>query len=176
MTSSNATPHPAAGANPPVEVQHLAGKYMAFKLADETYGIEILAVREIIRLMQVTQIPRTREFVRGVINLRGKVIPVIDLRLKLGMPRAEASEQSVIIVLQCEVGERQLTMGFLVDQVLEVLSLDAGQIEPPPSFGADVDLDFILGVGKTEERVVFLLDVGRVLSESDARHLAEATA
>jgi len=156
-------------------VQHLAGKYMTFKLADETYGIEILEVREIIRLMQITRVPRAREFVRGVINLRGKVIPVVVLRLKFGMARAEATDQAVIIVLQCDAGGRQLTMGVLVDQVLEVLSMESSQIEPPPEFGAAaVDAEFILGVGKVDQRVVFLLDIGRVLSEGEAQHLAEA--
>ena len=154
----------------------LAGKYMTFQLADEAYGLEILKVREIIGLMEITRVPRVDSCVRGIINLRGRVIPVIDLRQKFGMPATEATEQTVIIVVQYAVGARTFTMGILVDQVLEVLSIDRTQIEPPPSFGADVDLDFILGVGKTEERVVFLLDVGRVLSESDARHLAEATA
>lgn len=157
--------------------RRLAGKYMTFQLAEETYGLEILRVREIIRLLEVTRVPRTRDFIRGVINLRGKVIPVVDLRVKFAMARAEATEQSVIIVVQCAVGGRPLTMGLLVDQVLEVLSIEAGQIEPPPSFGAGaLDTAFILGVGKAEERVIFLLDIGRALSESDARHLAEVAA
>jgi purine-binding chemotaxis protein CheW len=154
--------------------QQLAGKYMTFKLADEAYGLEILKVREIIGLMPITRVPRTREFVRGVINLRGKVIPVIDLRTKFGMAAAKATDQTVIIVVQYGLGERTVTMGLLVDQVLEVLSIDAGQIEPPPSFGAAGDVDFILGVGKTEDSVVFLLDIGRVLSEAEAAEVALA--
>jgi purine-binding chemotaxis protein CheW len=147
----------------------LAGKYMSFKLADEIYGLEILKVREIIGLMDITRVPRTQEFVRGVINLRGKVIPVIDLRLKFGMPSAEATDQTVIIVVQCNVGDRLLTMGLLVDQVLEVLSIEGSAIEATPSLGdSSVDTSFILGVGKTGERVVFLLDIARVLGSGAA--------
>jgi purine-binding chemotaxis protein CheW len=154
----------------------LAGKYMTFKLAEEVYGLEILAVREIIRVMEITRVPRAPGFVRGVINLRGKVIPVVDLRTKFEMPRAETTEQSVIIVVQCAVGAHELTMGVLVDQVLEVLSIEAGQIEPtPPSLNHSGELDFVLGVGKAGDRVVFLLDIGRVLSDGD-RSALEASA
>ena len=167
-----------AGAEAEVEVAaKLAGKYMTFQLADEAYGLEILKVREIIKLMDITRVPRTADFMRGVINLRGKVIPVVDLRLKFGMPRTEATEQTVIIVVQYGSGERSHTMGILVDQVLEVLSIDAGQIEPPPSFGAAAfDTSFILGVGKAQERVIFLIDIGRVLSEAEAGEVALAAA
>lgn len=155
----------------------LAGKYMTFQLADEVYGLEILKVREIIGLMDITRVPRTRDFVRGVINLRGKVIPVVDLRLKFGMDAAKATDQTVIIVVQVEAGGRPLTMGLLVDQVLEVLSIDAASIEPVPSLGdLSVDTSFILGVGKTAERVVFLLDIGRVLSGDEAGELARTAA
>jgi purine-binding chemotaxis protein CheW len=156
------------------DAQRLAGKYMTFKLAEEAYGLEILKVREIIGLMEITRVPRASEYVRGVINLRGKVIPVVDLRTKFGMPPTDPTDQTVIIVVQYAAAGRDLTMGILVDQVLEVLSIDAGQIEPPPSFGAvDMDADFILGVGKAEERVIFLLDIGRVLSAVETRALAQ---
>ncbi len=152
----------------------LGGKYMAFKLAEEEYGLEILKVREIIGFMEVTRVPRTPDFIRGVINLRGKVIPVIDLRLKFGMPRTEATDQTVIIVVQCQLADKQLTMGILVDQVLEVLSIDGSHIEPPPSFGTfSIDTDFILGVGKADKRVIFLLDIDKVLSTEEAKTVAQ---
>jgi purine-binding chemotaxis protein CheW len=157
--------------------KRLAGKYMTFQLAHEEYGLEILKVREIIGLMEITRVPRTREFVRGVINLRGKVIPVVDLRLKFGMPACEPTDQTVIIVVQCAVDGRALTMGLLVDQVLEVLSIDASQIEPAPSLAhAQLEEDFILGVGKHEKRIVFLLDIARILSTDEAKELAHASA
>lgn len=155
--------------------KRLAGKYMTFQLAREEYGLEILKVREIIGLMEITRVPRTREFVRGVINLRGKVIPVVDLRLKFGMEKTEATDQTVIIVVQCAVDGRPLTMGLLVDQVLEVLSIDAAQIEPAPSLAhAQLDEEFILGVGKHEKRIVFLLDIARILSSDEAKELSRA--
>jgi purine-binding chemotaxis protein CheW len=153
----------------------LAGKYMLFKLAGEEYGLAILEVREIIRLMEITAAPMP-EHIRGVINLRGRVVPVIDLRLKLGMGRAEASEQSVIIVVQLAGGGRAVTMGVLVDQVLEVLSIDAAHIEPPPRVGRSAeDLEFILGVGNVEKRVILLLDVGRLLSPAEAEGVSRAS-
>jgi len=153
----------------------LAGKYMTFQLAQEVYGLEILSVREIIGLMEITRMPRTPAFLRGVINLRGKVIPVIDLRLKFGMEATAATEQTVVIVVQCRAAGRVLTMGVLVDLVLEVPSIEAGQIEPPPDLGsASVEGQFIRGVGKAGERVVFLLDIARILSGADAAALARA--
>jgi purine-binding chemotaxis protein CheW len=142
----------------------LAGKYMTFKLAAEEYGVEILKVREIIGLMDVTRVPRAPDHVRGVINLRGKVIPVVDLRQKFGMPACEPTDQSVIIVVQYACEQRLVTMGILVDEVLEVRSVDAAQIEPPPEVGeTSMDAQCILGIGKVEKRVVFLLDIGRAL-------------
>ena len=116
--------------------QRLAGKYMTFKLAAEEYGLEILKVRDVIGLMEITRVPKTMEFIRGVINLRGKVIPVVDLRLKFGMEATALTEQTVIIVVQFASGEREMTMGILVDEVQEVLDIAAEGIEPPPDFGS----------------------------------------
>ena len=153
----------------------LAGKYMTFQLAQEVYGLEILSVRELIGLMEITRMPRVPEFIRGVINLRGRVIPVIDLRLKFGMEATAATEQTVVIVVQCHMGGRNLTMGVLVDLVLEVLSIEGAQIEPPPDLGAaSIEGQFIRGVGKVGERVVFLLDIAKVLSGDDAAALGRA--
>lgn len=147
----------------------LEGKYMTFKLAAEEYGLEILKVREIIGLMSVTKVPRAADFIRGVINLRGKVIPVLDLRLKFGMDPTPDTDQTVIIVVQYSRNDEDFTMGILVDEVLEVLNITGAQIEPPPNFGtAAVDADFILGVGKHGSRVIFLIDIGRVLSNEEA--------
>lgn len=161
--------HPEDGA--PV-ASKLAGKYMTFKLSHEEYGLEILKVREIIGLMDITRVPRTPEFVRGVINLRGKVIPVVDLRLKFGMDRTEATDQTVIIVVQYSHRNTDLTMGILVDEVVEVLDIAADQIEPPPSFGTGiVQTDFILGVGKADKRMIFLIEIGKVLTVDDLQRL-----
>lgn len=154
---------------------NLGGKYMTFKLATEEYGVEILKVRDVIGLIEITRVPRTRAFIRGVINLRGRVIPVVDLKLKFGMERTELAEQTVIIVVQFADGERELTMGILVDEVLEVLDITSEQIEPAPDFGAGgVETDFILGVGKSDRRVIFLLDIGKVLGAGDRRLVGAA--
>jgi purine-binding chemotaxis protein CheW len=140
-----------------------AGKYLTFALSNEEYGLEILKVREIIGIMEITAVPRTPNFVKGVLNLRGKVIPVVDLRLKFGMPEAERTEETCIIVVN--VG--RMEMGIIVDKVSEVLDIAAKDIEDPPQFGVDVDTQFILGMGKSHERVTILLDISRVLADQD---------
>ena len=136
------------------------GKYLTFGLADEEYGIEILKVREIIGTVEITAVPRTPAFVKGVTNLRGKVIPVIDLRLKFDMPEAEQTEETCVIVI--EVGGAE--MGVLVDKVSEVLDIAAEDIDDTPSFGVELDTQFILGIGKAAEKVIILLDVGLALT------------
>ncbi len=140
-----------------------AGKYLTFGLAEEEYGLEILKVREIMGMMDITAVPRTPEFVKGVINLRGKVIPVMDLRLKFGFEAAEQTKETCIIVVDVNGVE----MGIVVDRVSEVLDIAAGNIEDTPSFGSDVRTDFILGMGKTEGRVTILLDISKVLSSEE---------
>lgn len=149
---------------PSVVLQHLAGKYMTFKVDNQVYGLGIMRVREIIRPLDITRIPRVPEFLRGVINLRGKVIPVIDLRMTFGMPAIELGSESVIIVVQYRCGNQDTTAGILVDEVVEVLDIAASNIEPPPTYaGESLDADFILGIGKHNDIVLFLLDVSRVL-------------
>jgi purine-binding chemotaxis protein CheW len=150
----------------------LAGKYMSFQLADEVYGLRILDVREIIGLMKITPMPRAPAALCGVINLRGKVIPVVDLRVRFAMPPVPATDQTVIIVVQWTEGGRSLTTGLLVDRVLEVLSFDAGRIEPTPNLGGNA-ADFIMGVGKAEKHIAYLLDTDRLLSP-ESLHRATA--
>jgi len=149
-----------------------SNKYMTFKLAAEEYGIEIQKVRELIGLLEITRVPRAPEFIRGVINLRGKVIPVVDLRVKFGMESAAATSQSVIIVVQ--LGATGLTMGILVDEVLEVRAISGDDVEPPPNFQSQAVADFILGVGKADKRIIFLLDIDRVLTAPEAIRVADA--
>lgn len=145
-----------------------AGKYLTFNLGKEVYGIEILKVQEIIGMMSVTRVPKTPEFVRGVVNLRGKVIPVIDLRLKFALEGKTDTDRTCIIVVQLALGGTAVVMGLIVDEVSEVLNVLAEQIEASPSFGAKVDTDFILGMGKVGQKVVMLLDVDKVLSTDEA--------
>ena len=136
------------------------GKYLTFNLAEEEYGLEILKVREIIGIMDITAVPQMPVHVKGVINLRGKVIPVVDLRLKFSMDPAEYTEATCVIVV--DVGT---LVGIIVDTVQEVLDIDGGQIDPPPPLGASVDTTFILGMGKVKEEVKILLDIDKVLNE-----------
>ncbi len=149
------------------------GKYLTFALAEEEYGLEILKVREIIGYMNITAVPRTPEYVRGVINLRGQVIPVVDLRAKFGMESIDVDEKTCIIVVQISHGGRSVSTGIVVDQVSEVLDIEAEDIEEPPSFGEDVDTDFILGMGKIDESVKTLLDIDKVLGGCDVATIAE---
>lgn len=150
-----------------------AGKYLTFQMGKEVYGIEILKVQEIIGMMPVTHVPKTPDFVRGVINLRGKVIPVIELRRKFGMETREDTERSCIVVVQVVWSAGTVTMGMLVDEVSEVLNVTREQIEAPPSFGASVDTDFILGMGKVGQKVVMLLDVDKVLANGEIESLGK---
>ena len=149
------------------DFQALAGKYLTFELGEEVYGLEILKVQEIIGIMSITQVPQTPEYVRGVINLRGKVIPVVELRRKFGLARVEDNDRTCIIVVQVTGGDGAITMGILVDEVSEVVDIDADQLEPPPSFGATIDTAFILAMGKLEKNVVVLLDVDKVLTSGE---------
>ena len=153
-----------------------AGKFLSFVLGNEEYGLEILKVQEIIGMMNVTHVPRAADYVRGVINLRGKVIPVVDLRLKFGLPGKEDTERTCIIVVQVAFDSGDVTMGIIVDEVSEVLDIAGEQMEPAPSFGAAANTDFILGMGKLGEKVVMLLDIDKVLSTSDAADLERIAA
>jgi len=151
---------------------NLAGKYLTFKLADEEYGLEILKVREIIGLLPITSLPRTPVFVRGVINLRGKVIPVIDLRQKFELDATTDTDQTCIIVVDVIGQFGSVQIGILVDSVSEVLDIKAEEIEDPPAFGSNVDTAFILGMAKAKGSVKILLNIEKVLSQAELEHVA----
>jgi len=151
-----------------------AGQYLTFLLGEETYGLAILKVQEIIGLMPVTKVPRTPPFVRGVINLRGKVIPVVELRTKFEMEALEDTALTCIIVVQVTGASQKVTIGIIVDRVAEVLAIADGEIEPAPSFGAGVSTEFILGIGKAGQKVIVLLDVDRVLSWGELSAVEQA--
>jgi purine-binding chemotaxis protein CheW len=142
-------------------------KYLTFNLGGEQYGLEILKVREIIGLMDITKVPRTPDFVRGVINLRGKVIPVIDLRNKFGMESVEDTEQTCIIVVDIVLEGNPIQMGVIVDSVSEVLDIVLEDIEDTPSFGTAVTTNFIKGIAKTKGGVKILLNIEEVLTKSE---------
>jgi purine-binding chemotaxis protein CheW len=143
------------------------GKYLSFSLAEEEYGIGILQIKEIIGMMNITVIPKTPEFVKGVINLRGKVIPVIDLRLKFGMESIPYAERTCIIVVEVDGRSGTMLIGIVVDSVSEVLNVRAENIEAAPAFGASLDTDYILGMAKMDSGVKILLDINRVLGADE---------
>ncbi|MBI4642373.1 MAG: purine-binding chemotaxis protein CheW [Deltaproteobacteria bacterium] len=145
-------------------LQDKEGKYLTFTLAAEDYGLEILKVREIIGMMDITAVPQTPEYVKGVINLRGRVIPVIDLRLKFGLEAAEYGERTCIIVVEVQGAAGAVQMGVVVDSVSEVLNISGDDIEPPPSFGSRLKTQYILGIAKAKGTIKILLDIDKVLT------------
>lgn len=153
------------------------GKYLTFALGREEYGLEILKVREIFGFMDITAVPRTPPYVRGVINLRGQVISVIDLRSRFGMPAAPRTEQTCIIVVEIKLDARRINIGVVVDRVSEVLNIPADKIEDAPSFGTSVNTTFILGMGKVGTSVKILLDIDKVLTReevAEVKNVSEA--
>ncbi len=145
-----------------------AGKYLTFALHTESYGLEILKVREIIGYMPVTQVPQSLPYIKGVINLRGQVIPVMDLRLIFGMPEAEVTEKTCIIVVNAQRWDGQeKQIGVIVDRVSEVVDIAQEMIESAPDFGGSVDGALILGMAKIESKIVMLLNIERVLFGSE---------
>ncbi len=151
-----------------------SGKYLTFMLGDEEYGLEILRVREIIGLMSITEVPRTPPYVRGVINLRGKIIPVVDLRVKFGMETVDVTEETCIIVVDIILNEEQIEMGILVDKVSEVLDIESEDIEDAPAFGTGFDSGFILGMAKVKESVKILLNISSVLNSDEVLQMADS--
>ena len=143
------------------------GKYLTFTLAEEEYGIGILKVKEIIGIMGITTVPQTPDYVKGVINLRGKVIPVVDLRLKFGMEAMEYTERTCIIVVEMEDDKRKIQMGIVVDAVSEVMNIKAGDIEDTPNFGSRLNTEYILGMAKIGGKVKILLDIAKILNDSE---------
>lgn len=137
-------------------------KLLTFSLGSEGYGISILKVKEIIGMMDITPVPRTPEFIKGVINLRGKIIPVMDLRVKFSMDAQEYDERTCIIVVEVSINGAQKLLGVVVDTVSEVVTISSDQIEPPPEYGTSVEHNSILGIGKIKERVVIILDIDEV--------------
>ncbi|MCI5066678.1 chemotaxis protein CheW [bacterium] len=144
----------------------LGGKYLTFLLSREQYGIEILKVVEIFGMMKVTAVPRSPDYMKGVINLRGKIIPVMDLRLRFGLEERDYDDKTCIIVVSAELEERQLTVGIIVDTVLEVKDFQEDLISASPDYGAEFNTDFILGIGRGEhEEVTILLDLVQILPQ-----------
>lgn len=172
MQNTVATDTPQAGV---AHAAERAGKYLSFQLGKEEYGIQVLKVREIVKIQHITEVPDTPPEVRGVINLRGKVIPVIDLRLKFGLPEVEYGQRTCIIVVELQ-GSSQGPMGIIVDEVSEVLNLQSSDIQDTPDFGRGVEMPYLLGMARVKDKVKILLDIDQVLAASDLRALSAALA
>lgn len=151
------------GAQSGAGLGHLAGKYLTFALGAEEYGLPVLKVREIIKVMDITQVPQVPAHVRGVINLRGKVIPVIDLRAKFGLPHQDYTERTCIVVVDVALTTTRVMLGVVVDAVSEVLNVTAAEIDQAPEFGSHVTTEYMLGLAKVKGTVKILLDLDRVL-------------
>ncbi len=149
----------------------IEGKFLTFILGDEIYGIEILKAREIIGLMDITTVPQTPEYMKGVINLRGKVIPVIDLRLKFSLPEEEHTQETCVIVVEVN----DTSIGLIVDRVSEVSDISGEEIENAPGFGQGIDTSFITGLGKVKDKIIILLDIETVLSSEELEMVEEIT-
>ncbi len=160
---------PANGASQKVE--HRAGKYLTFQLGNEEFAIQVLRVREIMGVQDVTTVPQTAGYVKGVINLRGKVIPVVDLRLKFGLAETAYTQRTCIIVVQIQAESGKLPIGVIVDAVSEVITLQGGEIEDTPDFGNGQATPYLLGMAKIKGKVKILLDIDRVLSSQDVSSL-----
>ena len=145
------------------EISIHEGKYLTFVLGSEEYGIEIIKVREIIGIMDITTVPQTPEYMKGVINLRGKVIPIIDLRLKFSMQEEEHTKETCVVVVEVN----HLQIGIIVDSVSEVQNINGSEIEDSPELGQGIDTNFIMGMGKVKEKIIILLDIEKVLSSEE---------
>ena len=150
------------------------GKYLTFVLGDEEYGLEILKVQEINKMMDVTPVPQSPPYVRGVINLRGRVIPIISLREHFRMARAVDTEKTCTIVVQAQYEQTEITLGLIVDEVSEVVSISREQIDAAPQFGGGMEAaDFVRGMGKLDDKVVILLDIDAVVAKTDLLDLVD---
>jgi purine-binding chemotaxis protein CheW len=152
-----------------------SSQYLTFKLDQELYALDIGKVREVLEFNAATRVPRMPEFMRGVINLRGNVVPVVDLKLKLGLPRTERTIDTCVVITEVEIDGESTVLGALADSVQEVVELDAGQIDPPPRMGTRINSDCIRGMGKRDDQFVMLLDIDHVLSADDLQTVSRST-
>lgn len=142
-------------------------QYLTFKLDEEVFAVDISKVREVLDFTTVTSVPQTPDFMRGVINLRGRVVPVVDLRLKFGMPETKSTVNTCIIITEVNIGDESTVIGALADSVQEVMDLEAGEIEPAPKIGTQLNTDFLRGMGKKNEEFILILDIDKVFSSDE---------
>lgn len=152
----------------------LQGKYLSLRLKDEYYGIKVENILQIIAIPEITPIPKTPEYIKGVINLRGKIIPVIDLRLRFSLPFRDYDERNSIVILKIKTDKKEILIGLIVDMVQEVIDISAEKIEDSPTFGVELDTDYILGMAKIGNKVVTLLNVTNILTKHELKELDKA--
>ncbi len=152
-----------------------SGQYLTFALGDEEFALDISKVREVLDFTDITAVPRAPEFMRGVINLRGNVVPIVDLRLTLGMPAIEKCVDTCIVIAEVEIDGELIQMGALADSVQEVVDIDQSEISPPPTLGTRINTEFIKGMGKRNDGFLIILDIDRVLSSTDLAILKTAS-
>jgi purine-binding chemotaxis protein CheW len=150
-------------------------QYLTFKLADEIFALDVAKVREILELTTITKVPQTPDFMRGVINLRGSVVPVVDMRLKFGMSMTEQTVNTCIIVVEVNLDGDTIVLGALADSVQEVVEMEPESIEPAPHIGTKLDTTFIKGMGKIDDHFVMILDIDKIFSSAELTDLAERT-
>jgi purine-binding chemotaxis protein CheW len=148
-------------------------KFLTFLLGQEIYGLPIKKAKEIIGMMEITHIPKTQGYIKGVINLRGKIIPIVDLRLRFGMAEKEFTDRTCIIVIEVAANDNQRLAGIVVDTVSEVVNIQKGEIEPPPEYGAQIEGSFLMGLGKIKDKVILILDFEKILNREELAHLKQ---
>jgi purine-binding chemotaxis protein CheW len=154
-----------------MEIQ--GGKFLTFLLGEEIYGLPIKKAKEIIGMMEITHIPKTQAYTKGVINLRGKVIPIIDLRLKLGMEEKAYNERTCIIIIEINAAENNRLLGIVVDSVSEVVNIQQSEIEPPPEYESRIEGNFLAGLGKIKEKVILILNIAKILNQEELSSLKQ---
>jgi purine-binding chemotaxis protein CheW len=153
-------------------VSGTTNQFLTFTLGEEIFALDISSVREVLEFTTITKVPRTPKYIRGVINLRGRAVPVVDLRLKFGMPETKRTVNTCIIIVEVLLGGEQTVLGALADSVQEVMDIEAKDIEPAPKMGTTIKADFILGIGKHEDGFILLLDINKVFTEDELIMLA----
>jgi purine-binding chemotaxis protein CheW len=154
-----------------LDLTDIEGKYLTFNLMDEFYGVQVDWILQIIAIPEITKIPKTPYFIKGVINLRGKIIPVMDLRLRFKLQEQAYNERTSIVIIKITTAKTEMFIGIIVDKVIEVLDIDSGDIEQTPQFGVDLDTQFIQGMAKVKGKVVSLLNIKEILTGVDISQL-----
>lgn len=151
-----------------------SNQFLTFTLGDEVFALDIASVREVLEYTTITKVPRTPEYIRGVINLRGRAVPVVDVRLKFGMPETERTVNTCIIIVEVSLGGEETVLGALADSVKEVMDIAPGDIEPAPRMGTSIRADFIKGIGKHGQDFIIVLDIDKVFTEEELAQLTSS--